>query len=114
MDESTEASRNRLRTASNISHLALPKSMNGNDCLTCTSNRESKAGRSPTIAKALLRRYNTTTRVNVSGSSASSLVDTSWTRSDSERITEGARRIRYPRWSELVECARESVYSTDP
>ena len=57
------ASRKKLRTATSISHLAVLKSMNGSDCRTCTSKRESarqvpRSVRPPTAAcaNALLTR----------------------------------------------------------
>ena len=54
--------------------------MNGSDWRTCTSNRESNSGwsdRGAECAKELLTRYRIRTFVAVSGTSVSSLVDTS-------------------------------------
>src|SRR5436190_20609452 len=83
-DWSAAASRKKLRTPTSISHFALLKSMNGSDCRTCTSKRESigKTGEvepaAPAREFALVIRYSTTTRVDVSGTSVSNEVETSW------------------------------------
>ena len=92
-EASLASSRNRLRTPTSASHCALLKLRKGSACVTWTSNRAATCGAPP-------RRGRERTRVDAvhredcawtcTGSSASSAVVTSCTRSCPERTTDGA------------------------
>src|SRR3954463_14220688 len=99
-DWSAAVSRKKFRTAKSISHFALLKLKKGNDCRTCTSKRLSNPGPGapsatlPARANPLLTRYITRTRVAVSGTVVSTVVDTSCSRSGTPRTADGASSIR--------------------
>src|SRR5436305_2026857 len=109
-DWSGAVSRKKFLTPTSISHLAVLKSMNGSDWCTCTSNLASRPWRSDSAGlagceNALLTRYSTSTRVEVSGTSVSIDVDTSWIRSSSVRTDDGDTIQRYERASLPSMCA---------